>query len=154
MWTWHEAADTRRFHPPEQETERQGLVWIGNWGDGERTEELQRFLLAPAREAGLSLDICGVRYPREALAMLERFGASYRGWAPNAQAPEIFAIHLATVHVPRRYYASTLPGIPTMDGASPRFWGRSLVKSDCGGGTHPEGPQTDTSWARGPRARE
>ena len=114
VWTWHEAADTRRFHPPLHEDERHGLVWIGNWGDGERTEELQRFLLAPAREAGLGLDIHGVRYPREALAMLDRYGASYSGWAPNAQAPEIFARHLATVHVPRRYYTSLLPGIPTI----------------------------------------
>ena len=55
-----------------------------------------------------------MRYPREALEMLERYGARYRGWAPNAQAPTIFARHLATVHVPRRYYAQTLPGIPTI----------------------------------------
>ncbi|WP_223252112.1 hypothetical protein [Paracoccus mutanolyticus] len=43
VWTWHEAADTRLFHPPAQETAREGLVWIGNWGDGERTEELETF---------------------------------------------------------------------------------------------------------------
>lgn len=114
VWTWHEAADTRRFHPPADEQERQGLVWIGNWGDGERTEELQRFLLAPAQDAGLPLDIYGVRYPAEALAMLQRFGARYHGWAPNAAAPGIFARHLATVHVPRRYYTTILPGIPTI----------------------------------------
>jgi spore maturation protein CgeB len=115
VWTWHEAADTRRFHPPaEEQGERNGLVWIGNWGDGERTDEIRRFLLAPAQEARLPLDIYGVRYPREALAMLGGFGASYHGWAPNAAAPEIFSRHLATVHVPRRYYASVLPGIPTI----------------------------------------
>lgn len=114
VWTWHEAADIRRFRPPSEETERQGLVWIGNWGDGERTEELQRFLLAPAQQARLPLDIYGVRYPREALALLGRHGAAYHGWAPNAGAPEIFAKHLATVHVPRRYYATILPGIPTI----------------------------------------
>jgi spore maturation protein CgeB len=28
--------------------------------------------------------------------------------------PEIFARHLATVHVPRRFYATILPGIPTI----------------------------------------
>ena len=44
VWTWHEAADIRHFHPPAQEQDRQGLVWIGNWGDGERTEELESFL--------------------------------------------------------------------------------------------------------------
>ncbi|MFD1611608.1 glycosyltransferase [Sphingomonas tabacisoli] len=114
VWTWHEAADLRRFRPPAEEGERSGLVWIGNWGDGERTEELERFLFRPAREARLPLDIYGVRYPEAARATLARYGARYHGWAPNARAPEIFARHLATVHVPRRYYATILPGIPTI----------------------------------------
>ena len=114
VWTWHEAADIRRFHPPEREAEREGLVWIGNWGDGERTEELTQFLLRPAQANGLALDVYGVRYPREALRTLERHGASYHGWTPNALVPKIFAEHLATVHVPRRYYATSLPGIPTI----------------------------------------
>ncbi|WP_298091319.1 glycosyltransferase [uncultured Sphingomonas sp.] len=114
VWTWHEAADIRRFHPPTHEAERSGLVWIGNWGDGERTRELESFLFRPAAEAGLPLDIYGVRYPDEAKAMLAAHGARYHGWAPNAGAPDIFARALATVHVPRRYYATILPGIPTI----------------------------------------
>ncbi|MBW8786089.1 MAG: glycosyltransferase, partial [Novosphingobium sp.] len=114
VWTWHEAADVRRFHPPAREGAREGLVWIGNWGDGERTEELEQFLFRPARDAGLPLDVYGVRYPEGARATLARYGARYHGWAANARAPEIFARHLATVHVPRRYYATILPGIPTI----------------------------------------
>ncbi len=114
VWTWHEAADIRRFHPPAVEGPREGLVWVGNWGDGERTEELERFLFEPARAAGLGLDIYGVRYPVEARATLARYGARYHGWAPNAAAPALFARALATVHVPRRYYATILPGIPTI----------------------------------------
>lgn len=114
VWTWHEAADTRHFHPPVHEGTREGLVWIGNWGDGERTQELEDFLFRPANAAGLPLDIYGVRYPDEAKAMLASHGARYCGWAPNAKAPGIFARHLATVHVPRRYYATILPGIPTI----------------------------------------
>ncbi|HEX8401641.1 MAG TPA: glycosyltransferase [Allosphingosinicella sp.] len=114
VWTWHEAADTRHFHPPQEERARAGLVWIGNWGDGERTEELEQFLFRPARDAELPLDIYGVRYPTEALAMLERYGVRYRGWLPNALAPRVFTGHLATVHVPRRYYTTILPGIPTI----------------------------------------
>ena len=112
--TWHEAADTRLFHPPAHEGTREGLVWIGNWGDGERTAELEAFLLRPAAAAGLPLDIHGVRYPAEALAMLDRHGARYRGWLPNARAPEVFGRHLATIHVPRRFYVDLLPGIPTI----------------------------------------
>jgi spore maturation protein CgeB len=114
VWTWHEAADIRHFRPPVQEEARSGLVWIGNWGDGERTAELEDYLFCPAKEAALPLDIYGVRYPVEAVAALERHGARYHGWAANADAPRLFAHHLATVHVPRRYYARLLPGIPTI----------------------------------------
>ncbi len=114
VWVWHEAADTRHFHPPAVEGERTGLVWIGNWGEGERTAELEDYLLRPAREAQLPLDIYGVRYPPEALALLARYRVAYCGWLPNARAPEVFARALATVHVPRRFYAQTLLGIPTI----------------------------------------
>lgn len=113
-FVWHEAADLRHFRPPAEETRREGLVWIGNWGDGERTREIEHFLLRPAREARFALDIFGVRYPPEALDLLGRYGAAYRGWAPNARVPALFARRLATVHVPRRYYARILPGIPTI----------------------------------------
>jgi spore maturation protein CgeB len=114
VFVWHEAADTVLFRPPEQPTQREGLVWIGNWGDGERTAELEAFLLAPASAERLPLDVFGVRYPNEAQALLARYGARYRGWLANAQAPQVFASHLATVHVPRRFYADGLPGIPTI----------------------------------------
>ena len=114
VWTWHEAADVRRFYPLALTGKREDLVWIGNWGDGERTQELQEFLFAAAQAAGLFVNVYGVRYPAEAVHMLDKFGARYHGWAPNAAAPRIFARHLATVHVPRRYYATMLPGIPTI----------------------------------------
>ncbi|HEY8618330.1 CgeB family protein [Phenylobacterium sp.] len=114
VFVWHEAADVALFHPPAEEGARDGLVWIGNWGDGERTAELEQFLMAPARAAGQPLTIYGVRYTDEAKAMLGRYGVDYRGWLPNARAPEVFARHLATVHVPRRFYVEVLPGIPTI----------------------------------------
>ena len=114
VYVWHEAADTRLFHPPVGETERKGLVWIGNWGDDERSAELESFLFRPAQTVGLPLEIYGVRYPEHALAMLARYGVTYQGWLPNARAPEVFARHLATVHVPRRFYVDMLPGIPTI----------------------------------------
>ena len=114
VFTWHEAADIRLFHPPEHELPRDGLVWVGNWGDDERSTELERYLFRPARDAGLPLDIYGVRYPEAALQTLKRYGARYHGWAPNAAAPTLFARRLATVHVPRRFYTDVLPGIPTI----------------------------------------
>jgi len=111
---WHEAADTRLFRPPSIEGARAGLVWIGNWGDNERSEELRSYLLEPARDLGMPLDVHGVRYPPEALASLKAHGARYLGWIANAEVPGCFAKYLATVHVPRRFYAEELPGIPTI----------------------------------------
>ncbi len=113
-FVWHEAADTRRFHPPEQESSRDGVVWIDNWGDDERSEELRSFLLEPAAELGFKLDVYGVRYPDHALRILAENGARYRGWLANSRVPDVFARHMMTVHVPRRFYARQLPGIPTI----------------------------------------
>jgi hypothetical protein len=45
---------------------------------------------------------------------VKRYGGRYHGWVANAQAPAIFARHLVTIHVPRRFYTQTLPGIPTI----------------------------------------
>jgi spore maturation protein CgeB len=112
-FTWHEAADTTHFYPrPTQDP--QGAVWIGNWGDGERSEELETYLFGPAAAADVPLTIHGVRYPPEALARLREIGASYLGWLANADAPDVFARHLFTAHVPRRLYTEQLPGIPTI----------------------------------------
>jgi spore maturation protein CgeB len=114
VFVWHEAADTRLFRPPVEPTAREGLIWIGNWGDGERTTEIEEYLLAPAQDACLALEIHGVRYPSEALALLARYGVRYGSWIANAAVPEAFARRLATVHVPRRAYVEQLPGIPTI----------------------------------------
>ncbi|WP_129790740.1 glycosyltransferase [Sphingosinicella sp. CPCC 101087] len=143
VFVWHEAADTRLFHPPTQPTTREGLVWIGNWGDGERTRELEEYLLQPAREAGLPLDIYGVRYPEAAKRTLKREGAAYHGWLANARAPEIFARHLATVHVPRRFYAALLPGIPTIRMFEALACGIPLVTAPWSDSEHLFRPGTD-----------
>jgi spore maturation protein CgeB len=111
---WHEAADTRLFRPPEKQQPRDGIVWIGNWGDEERTRELQSYLIQPAAALGLKLDVHGVRYPDQVIAGLAESGACYRGWLPNARVPSAFANYAMTVHVPRRFYATQLPGVPTI----------------------------------------
>ncbi|HET6612439.1 MAG TPA: hypothetical protein VFG83_10630, partial [Kofleriaceae bacterium] len=46
-WTWHEAADVRVFYPHADSDRGGDLVWIGNWGDDERTAELNELLLEP-----------------------------------------------------------------------------------------------------------
>lgn len=113
-WTWHEAADTRVFHPHEEVERSLDLVWVGNWGDGERSEELQRFLLDPVKELQLRARIFGVRYPVEALAAVEQANIEYGGWVANFRVPPLFASARSTIHVPRRFYADRLPGIPTI----------------------------------------
>ena len=113
-WTWHEAADTRMFYPYDDVAKSLDLVWVGNWGDGERSQELQRFLLDPARELQLRARIFGVRYPSEALAAVEQANIEYGGWVANFAVPSLFASARCTVHVPRRFYAERLPGIPTI----------------------------------------
>jgi spore maturation protein CgeB len=113
-YVWHEAADTELFHPANGNGKSGELVWIGNWGDGERSDELQEFLLGPAHELGLSGAVHGVRYPRRARRALRAAGLDYRGWLPNHRVPEVFSDHHVTVHVPRRAYVRRLPGIPTI----------------------------------------
>lgn len=113
-WTWHEAADTRLFKPMPEVAKTGDLVWVGNWGDDERTAELHEYLLGPVKALGLSADVHGVRYPDEGRLALAASGIKYRGWLPNHRAPEVFAKHRLTVHVPRRPYVEALPGIPTI----------------------------------------
>lgn len=113
-WTWHEAADTRIFHPVKAGEKEGDLVWIGNWGDDERTQELQTYLIDPVKELGLKAKIYGVRYPESALRALKDAGIEYGNWLPNYKAPEVFAKYSVTVHVPRRPYVESLPGIPTI----------------------------------------
>ncbi len=134
-WTWHEAADVRVFKPrdegggmkdeqpaapslslipPPSSLAEGDLIWIGNWGDGERTRELHEFLLGPVRDLKLKARVHGVRYPSEALAALREAHIEFGGWLPNLEAPEVFAKWKMTVHVPRGPYVQALPGIPTI----------------------------------------
>lgn len=112
-WIWHEAADVRVFRPrPEPIVD--DLVWIGNWGDDERTAELLAFLIQPVKALGLRARVYGVRYPQDARRLLANAGIQYEGWLPNYDAPAAFARARMTVHVPRRPYVRALPGIPTI----------------------------------------
>jgi spore maturation protein CgeB len=114
-WTWHEAADTRRFTPAFRQSQpTTDLVWVGNWGDDERAAEITRYFIEPVQALHLRARVYGVRYPASALAALHRAGIEYGDWAPNFQVPAIFADAAATVHIPRKFYVEDLPGIPTI----------------------------------------
>jgi spore maturation protein CgeB len=141
VWVWHEAADTRVFRPamtesgayppltpstqvtnnpgiPKQQAPssdaRGDLVWVGNWGDNERAQEINQYLIEPVRRLQLRARVHGVRYPAAALDQLQSVGIDYAGWIPNYRVPDLFAQFRATVHIPRGPYVSMLPGIPTI----------------------------------------
>jgi spore maturation protein CgeB len=113
-FTWHEAADDRLFRPLPEVEKTGDLVWIGNWGDEERSEEIGAFLIEPARRLCIDGTVYGVRYPDAALTALDEAGLCYHGWIANADVPHAFAEHRVTIHVPRRPYVDSLPGIPTI----------------------------------------
>ncbi len=114
VFTWHEAADISLFHPMPEIEKTSDLIWVGNWGDDERSAEIRQFLIDPARQLRLTTTVRGVRYPAEALKALEDAGIGYGGWLANAKVPAAFARRRVTVHIPRRPYVKALPGIPTI----------------------------------------
>jgi spore maturation protein CgeB len=113
-FTWHEAADVELYQPMPDVEKQYDIVWIGNWGDDERSAELAEFLIGPAKQLKLAGRVYGVRYPPEALQAVEASGLNYGGWLPNHRAPRAFAQARAAIHVPRGPYARQLPGIPTI----------------------------------------
>ena len=113
-WIFHEAADTTHFLPLQAE-KNTDVIWVGNWGDEERTRELEEFLMAPAAALGGNrFAVHGVRYSMNARNHLRKAGIEYRGYLPNLDAPQTYARSALSLHVPRRFYANGLSGIPTI----------------------------------------
>ena len=113
-WTFHEAADTAHFFPNEAAKDTD-VVWIGNWGDEERSRELEEFLIRPASALPeCNFAVHGVRYPEEALARLAGARIEFRGYLPNLRAPQMYSRSKISLHVPRRFYANGLSGVPTI----------------------------------------
>ncbi|GAC1323940.1 MAG: glycosyltransferase [Chloroflexota bacterium] len=111
----HEAADTTVFSPqPGPKTT--DVVFVGNYGDGDRSDELEDYMFAPRTSLpDLRYDVYGVRYPA---AVLERFARdlniTYKGWVANVEVPSVYSAARVVLHIPRRQYVETLPGTPTI----------------------------------------
>ena len=115
VWTLHEGADTTVFRPMPAVEKKHDVVWIGNWGDDERSMEICQFLLRPASELRqYRFAIYGVRYPADALGALRSHGVEYGGYLPNLQGPATYAASRITMHIPRQQYAGAMAGIPTI----------------------------------------
>jgi spore maturation protein CgeB len=147
-WTWHEAADTRTFYPRPAAATWGDLVWIGNWGDNERAEELREYLIRPVKDLKLKAAVYGVRYPESALRELEAAGIEYKGWLPNYEVPDVFAHYRVTVHVPRRPYAQQLQGIPTIRPFEALACGIPLISAPWADCEHLFRPGADFLFAR------
>jgi spore maturation protein CgeB len=147
-WTWHEAADTRRFKPMPATSYEGDLVWIGNWGDDERTKELFEFLIEPVKELKLKAKIYGVRYPDHAKKALTDAGIEYGGWLPNYKAPEVFGRYRFTAHVPRGPYVRSLPGIPTIRPFEAMACGIPLLSAPWNDAEHLFTPGADFQFAQ------
>lgn len=115
VWTLHEAADTSVFHPIPKMKKTSDVVWVGNWGDDERSSELCEFLLLPAKQlAQYTFTIYGVRYPARGLDALRQARVIYGGYLPNLDAPSVYGSSRLTVHIPRQQYSTAMHGIPTI----------------------------------------
>jgi len=113
-WTFHEAADVVNFKPLDL-PKQHDVIWIGNWGDEERTKELREFLVGPATmEPHRRIVVHGVRYPEYAVKLLSDAGIEFRGYLPNLKSPEAYGRSMLTIHVPRQQYTNGLSGIPTI----------------------------------------
>jgi len=113
-WTMHEAADVRHFYPRAR-GQSSDVLWMGNWGDEERTQELYEFLFEPAKSLpDFKFVAYGVRYPESARQALRDTGVCYRGYLPNLHAPAAYAESAVALHIPRRHYSNGLSGIPTI----------------------------------------
>ena len=114
VWTLHEAADTSVFFPRGGK-KTTDLLWIGNWGDDERSAEIDEYLLEPARQLReRSFVFHGVRYPQAAMDALHGAGVHYGGYLPNLDAPAAYAAAKLTAHIPRQQYTDAMIGIPTI----------------------------------------
>ena len=116
VWVLHEAADTSVFHPRAHVEKETDVVWIGNWGEGERSAEIHEFFLKPAAAlaSAARFTIYGVRYPEDGLQALHEAHVNYGGYLPNLDAPSIYASAKLTVHIPRQQYNTAMAGIPTI----------------------------------------
>ena len=111
----HEAADPTVFVPLAL-PKMTDVVFVGNYGDGDRSDELEDYVFAP--RAGLShlkYAVYGVRYPDHVVARLNNgLDIAYGGWLPNALVPSVYSSARVVLHVPRRQYVELLPGTPTI----------------------------------------
>ena len=104
VFTWHEAADTDLFRPLPVVPRETSLIWVGNWGDEERSAEIRQFLIEPAQRLGLHGSVHGVRYPADARRV-------DRGGRPRLSRLDRQCRRSARIRRPPRHDAHPAPAI-------------------------------------------
>lgn len=115
VYVFHEAADPTVFAPrPLPKTV--DVVFVGNYGDGDRSDEIEQYVFGPRRELRhLRFAMYGVRYPEQVVERMRNgLAVDYRGWVANAEVPRVYSSAKVALHVPRRQYLQLLPGTPTI----------------------------------------
>ena len=88
VFVWHEAADVRTFYPRQREGAPDDVVWIGNWGDEERSTELREYFIEPVKNLRFHAHVFGVRYPEPALRELAASGIAFGGGCRISRFPK------------------------------------------------------------------
>jgi spore maturation protein CgeB len=111
----HEAADVT-VHAPRHLAKMTDVVFVGNYGDGDRSDELEEYVFGlRSKLPHLRYAVYGVRYPEHVLARLSNgLDVDYGGWLPNVLVPGVYSSARVVLHVPRRQYVELLPGTPTI----------------------------------------
>lgn len=129
-YCFHEAADVSVFQPQPPHGVSAEVVWIGNWGDEERTQQLREYLLRPSLNLPEYRFLAhGVRYPDWAYGEMRRHGIRFAGYLPNLRTARVYNQSKITVHIPRQVYANGLSGIPTIRVFEALACGIALISS-------------------------
>jgi spore maturation protein CgeB len=114
VWVLHEGADTSVFHP-RNDPKTMDVLWVGNWGDEERSREICEYLVHPAASLPqFSFMVHGVRYPAHGLEALRNAHIRFGGYLANLDAAKKYAEARLTFHIPRQQYSTAMTGIPTI----------------------------------------
>ncbi|MFN6943582.1 MAG: glycosyltransferase [Cytophagaceae bacterium] len=111
-WTFHEAIDSRVFYPYYSKEKEGEIVCIGNWVNGERASELEKYLIDPVNNLRIRTSIYGVGYPEDFLEKCKSCNVSYKSWVANYRIPNVLTRYSLAMHIPRKPYYESVPGKP------------------------------------------
>ena len=115
VFTWHEAADTRLFHPLPDLARTDVLTWIGNWGGrraGARTRRVSCRTRPVRCHSRAPCTVCATRRRRARCSMTRRCAIAAGSQTPMCPVPSPRPASPSTCRagpMPR-----TLKGIPTI----------------------------------------